>query len=128
MSLTEILNKKLFKLTSLKLTIIKSINNENYELLSTASVNFIKEANNALSTYMKYEIKNKKTILSYLYFVMKEAKQTMFKILLLIVNLTTKIENILSEDTITRLNRDRYLEGERQLSYLRENYIYILRK
>lgn len=122
------LNKNLFKLTSLKLSILSSINNKNYDRLATASVDFIKEGHKALSTFMKYEIKNKNSILSYLYFDIKEAKQIIFKILLLIVNLSTKIESLLLEDNITRLNRNRYLEGERQLSYLRENYIYILRK
>lgn len=127
-TLKKSLNKNLFKLTNLKLSILNSINNENYERISLASVNFIKEGHKALSTFMKYEIKNKNSILSYLYFDIKEAKQIIFKILLLIVNLSTKIESLLLEDNITRLNRDRYLEGERQLSYLRENYIYILRK
>ena len=122
------LNKNLFKLTSMKQSIINSINNKNYDRLAMSSVNFIKEGHKALSTFMKYEIKNKNSILSYLYFDIKEAKQILFKILLLIVNLSTKIENLLLEDNITRFNRDCYLEGERQLSYLRENYIYILRK
>ena len=125
----NILSKNLLKLTRLKLSIISSINTENYDLLSTTSVSFIKEAQKALSTFMKYEINNKYGIISYLYFEVKEVKQIMFKILLLVVSLITKINNILLKDTnITRINRDRYLEGERQLSYLRDNYIYILRK
>jgi hypothetical protein len=125
----NILSKNLLKLTRLKLSIISSINTENYDLLSTTSVSFIKEAQKALSTFMKYEINNKYGIISYLYFEVKEVKQIMFKILLLVVSLITKINNILLKDTnITRINRDRYLEGERQLSYLRDNYTYILRK
>lgn len=128
-SSVTILSKNLLKLTRLKLSIISSINTENYDLLSTTSVSFIKEAQKALSTFMKYEINNKYGIITYLYFEVKELKQIMFKILLLVVSLITKINNILLKDTnITRINRDRYLEGERQLSYLRDNYTYILRK
>ena len=40
----------------------------------------------------------------------------------------TRITNLISENKLSRMNYIRYLEYERRLEQLRENYIYILRK
>ena len=125
-SLVVDLNKKVLKITSLKLLILNAINNNNYELLSVSSVEFIKESETALQQFINYKIENKTSFLSF--FEIKEAKNSLFKILTCIISLITKINNIIIETNLTRDNYLRYLEGERKLTYLRENYSYILRK
>tara|TARA_B100000161_G_C33530161_1_gene405614 strand:+ start:772 stop:1158 length:387 start_codon:yes stop_codon:yes gene_type:complete len=125
-SLVVDLNKKVLKITSLKLLILNAINNNNYELLSVSSVEFIKESEAALQQFINYKIENKASFLSF--FEIKEAKNSLFKILTCIISLITKINNIIIETNLTRDNYLRYLEGERKLTYLRENYSYILRK
>tara|TARA_A100001015_G_scaffold318941_1_gene440352 strand:+ start:608 stop:994 length:387 start_codon:yes stop_codon:yes gene_type:complete len=120
------LNKKVLKITSLKLLILNAINNNNYEVLATSSVEFVKETERALQKFMKYEVENKSSILSF--FDLKEVKGALFKILTCIVSLLKKINNVIIENNLTRANYLRYLEGEKRLSYLRENYIYILQK
>ena len=120
------LNKKVLKITSLKILILNAINNNNYELLATSSVEFIKQTETALQKFMKYEIEHKNSFLYY--FEIKEAKSALFKILTCIVSLISKINNVIIETNLTRTNYLRYLEGERRLTHLRENYIYILRK
>ena len=124
--LSSDLNKKVLKITSLKLLILNAINNNNYELLTTSSVEFIKETESVLQQFMKYEIKNKNSFLYY--FEIKESKSALFKILTCIVSLISKINNVIIETNLTRTNYLRYLEGEKRLTHLRENYIYILRK
>ena len=123
--LSSDLNKKVLKITSLKILILNAINNNNYELLATSSVEFIKQTETALQKFMKYEIEHKN---SFLYYFEKEAKSALFKILTCIVSLISKINNIIIETNLTRTNYLRYLEGERRLTHLREDYIYILRK
>ena len=61
-TLVKDLNKKVLKITSLKILILNSIENENYELLSTSSIAFIKETERALNKFMKYEVENKNSI------------------------------------------------------------------
>tara|TARA_B000000557_G_C20597260_1_gene368167 strand:- start:171 stop:563 length:393 start_codon:yes stop_codon:yes gene_type:complete len=124
--LSSDLNKKVLKITSLKILILNAINNNNYELLATSSVEFIKQTETALQKFMKYEIEHKNSFLYY--FEIKEAKSALFKILTCIVSLISKINNVIIETNLTRTNYLRYLEGERRLTHLRENYIYILRK
>lgn len=124
--LSSDLNKKVLKITSLKLLILNAINNNNYELLATSSVEFIKHTETALQKFMNYEIEHKNSFLYY--FEIKEAKSALFKILTCIVSLISKINNVIIEMNLTRTNYLRYLEGERRLTHLRENYIYILRK
>ena len=125
-TLVKDLNKKVLKITSLKILILNSIENENYELLSTSSIAFIKETERALNKFMKYEVENKNSFFSY--FEIKNAKNGLFKILTCIISLMTRITNLISENKLSRMNYIRYLEGERRLEQLRENYIYILRK
>ena len=125
-TLVKDLNKKVLKITSLKILILNSIENENYELLSTSSIAFIKETERALNKFMKYEVENKNSFFSY--FEIKNAKNSLFKILTCIISLMTRITNLISENKLSRMNYIRYLEGERRLEQLRENYIYILRK
>ena len=124
--LSSDLNKKVLKITSLKILILNAINNNNYELLATSSVEFIKQTETALQKFMKYEIEHKNSFLYY--FEIKEAKSALFKILTCIVSLISKINNVIIETNLTRTNYLRYLEGEKRLTHLRENYIYILRK
>tara|TARA_B100001094_G_C17875407_1_gene644203 strand:- start:227 stop:619 length:393 start_codon:yes stop_codon:yes gene_type:complete len=124
--LSSDLNKKVLKITSLKILILNAINNNNYELLATSSVKFIKQTETALQKFMKYEIEHKNSFLYY--FEVKEAKSALFKILTCIVSLISKINNVIIETNLTRTNYLRYLEGEKRLTHLRENYSYILRK
>ena len=125
-TLSSDLNKKVLKITSLKLLILNAINNNNYELLTTSSVDFIKQTETALQKFIKYEIEHKNSFLYYC--EIKESKSALFKILTCIVSLISKINNIIIETNLTRTNYLRYLEGERRLTHLREDYIYILRK
>lgn len=123
---TKELSKNVFKITTLKIHILNAIENQNYDLLCTYSVRFVKEAENALFKFMKYEASQRSAILKF--FEIKDLKNSLFKILTCIVSLISRINNVLNDNNITRMNYLRYLEGHKQLSYLRENYIYILRK
>lgn len=124
-SLSFILNKKALKITSLKILILNAIDTDNYDLLTTTSINFIKEVETTFNIFMKHEQEDKKNIISFL--EKKEAKLKMFKILTCIIGLITKINCVLNGNELYGMYRNQYIEGERRLTILRENYIYILR-